>query len=431
MLVPFLLAFLLGSAVGQPSGCQLAYNGPCSGALPCCNTAHSCLRHVSSPACSNATSGGSGELFRCAIAGGFGPVTPDQTSVQSTTSTTSTTGATSASTQQTTTSTTTLSTSASTQSSTSVAPTTTSTLPPTTSTTSTTTTTTIPPTTTTTTTLAPTTTATSMTLPPTTTTTTTVPPTTTTTTTLPPTTTTSTTTTTTTTLPSTTTTTTTTLAPTTTPSGTFGPLCGLSNKCFTPGQCFNGQCVGQTNKTCPPLVNQPCKVNQCSPATGSCQEVDLCTPLSQCHTASCLNGVCSQTVRTNASCTVTNPCYTGAGTCDATGSCFPNDNTARAVGFVCIRSACVDIKCTTVPFLDLLQCADVVTKITCTPSADPCMQNTCSPLTGTCQLTSPCVSDSPCQTSSCSVVAGLPVCSTLPVGGQTSNPSITTTPSAK
>ncbi len=377
--------FLVVAAVAQ--SCQPDYNAPCSQPLSCCNPAYSCRRHASSPACANATGS---ESFRCVIAGGSGPVTPGATSTTTAGQTTTTTAATAS----TLTSTTTVPTT--------TVPTTTQTTPQ--ATTQSTTTQTTAPTTTPSTSTTQTTTTTATTTPTTTTTLTT-------------------------TQTTTTTATSTTTAPTTTPS-LFGPLCGFNNQCFAQGQCFNGQCVGFSNKTCPPLNNEPCRQNICNPVTGDCDKVDLCQPLSQCHIASCADGVCSQRVRTNSSCVVTNPCYTGVGKCDNTGVCFPEDGTERAEGFVCASTACVDIKCK-LTVLDIpLQCVDVVNKVTCPASSNPCQQNVCNAVSGGCELESTCESPSPCLSATCNVVSGFPVCSFVPVGGQTSNPAITTPPVA-
>ena len=402
-------------AVSVMGACQVSYAGECqpTDSPACCNDSWECSRHANG---CNITSP-EDSVYRCVIPGGVWPIggggttttmeTTTETTMEITTPTTTTeattqptTTTTEATTQPTTTEATTQPTTPTTEATTPITEATTPTTEATTPTTEATTPTTLPTTQTT----------TEATIPPT----------------LP--------TTPTTTVATTEETTATTTLITTTPSSSlFGPACNGFDLCKLPGQCFDGTCSAQANRTCDPEPNDSCFETFCNPTTGECDRREKCRNPddAQCYSPRvCSNGLCSPLrVLTNATC-AKNPCYTNT-QCSGDGSCFGGLAVPLADGSICAQTACFDVQCQTLDSIPIgaerVFCSRLVPKVVCESPADPCQQSTCDLSTGQCLISSTCP-DLECQSATCATNG---TCSYQKRTGETSIPGLTFSPSER
>jgi hypothetical protein len=157
-----------------------------------------------------------------------------------------------------------------------------------------------------------------------------------------------------------------------------GTPCGTYNQCVA-DTCHGGECV--TGKPVVCAAPSACTTATCDPAWGClpqpvangtpCPDANKCNGIEFCTDGAC-TGVGTPVVCTASS----NPCTTN--TCDpATGACtqvpVPNGTSCADANLCNGAESCTNGACVT------------GTPITCTPTGNPCVVNSCNPLTGGCE----------------------------------------------
>lgn len=161
-----------------------------------------------------------------------------------------------------------------------------------------------------------------------------------------------------------------------------GTECPDEDRCNGVETCQSGQCIGGSPTDCGANTD-PCMANLCNPASGacdlpvpdgaSCRDGDLCNGSEVCESGACVPGLPTDCSGVTSPC-LQKVCNPSSGLCDLPVA----DGTSCRDSDLCNGSeSCQDGVCSP------------GTPVDCSFVVQPCLQKTCNPLTGLCDLAMP------------------------------------------